>query len=233
MKILKKNDVLAQTNRVRQDQIDEAANLVESTETARRALADIKKQHEDYIQGMKATLEAEIEPLVSKKKTLEYEIERDTKILGKLREPLSKEWSEIDKKKLIVGGIEKELNEREQQLVKVEQELEIEREAIKSERKAANELASSAVSEFSKAENKMEEADKAIAEAEKYSLSIKKELDHRQEDVEARELEISLRAVDLEARENNLDEREQELNNRETFINDKYATLERTINRLK
>ncbi len=233
MKILKKSEALTEANKQKQDQIDEGTAIATRVDTLRRTLADVQKQHEDYIAGMKAQLDKVINPLIVQRDGLLSEIDHAKAELARLRLPLDKEWSDVNLKRAELDDMERELVLKEQDLVKAEADIDVSRGEVFEDRNITAELVREAYKNVQDTHALKEEAEIMLTKAEAHKTEVERILEVRELDVLAKEKELGYRDRNLDNRENLVVARSIELDAKEKFINDKYETLERTINRLK
>lgn len=231
MRLLNKKTVATEQARERKTQIDEGLKLATKIDALRRSDAEVEVQHNKFVSGMKAELESQTIGLsdgikAKKEELVEIEAERQ-----KLLEPLTAKWEEVTAKEKQVDTL----------LAQAQQD------AL---------LAEKSKDKYSVLEKKMKDSQALtkVREREVTKLYLRTQigLDEAEQirmesatEAQKQEASFSLRrvALDNQERTNNfdfvangnmraiLDEREIELNMREKEINDKYATLERTINR--
>lgn len=233
MKILKRNEVLAETNKRRQEQIDEGMNIARKVDALRSTLADLQKKHSDFIAGMKAAVEKEISPLVKLRDELKLEVSRAKAALADLRVPLDAEWAAVRSERQRLDDDIKDSSKREALIVETERELEKQQVQLEEDRKSIDDLKKDALHKLTEVDETLTEAEHIVHKATTDANKITALLVERERDVERKENEVYLKSVDNKNRAAHLDEKEAALNERERAVNDKYLTLERTISRLK
>ncbi len=233
MKILKKNEAIAEVAKQKREQIDEGIALATKVDLLRSTIGNLEQQHTQYIAGMKDSLEKEIEPLKREKESLKFEVESARKELVRLRMPLDDEWKRVKEEAAGIMDKTLALNMREHYLIEAEQDIKNEREGIKVERAALISLRDDAIEDTVLAGDIKAEAERVLRKAKIDSEHKIDALSKKEKELHAREKEVSYREVDVSSRETLVTQRTTDLDNKERFINDKYETLQRTISRIK
>jgi chromosome segregation ATPase len=233
VKVLKKDEIQAQIARDQKQKIDDSVAIEQKADQARRDFASLQTQHQTFIAGMKGSMERELEPLRREKADLIFTIGHARTELAQLRQPLDAEWKDVTEKKAEVELFLKELNQRESDLVKGEREIEREKSIIEADRKEVIALKEEAVADMNISDDMKAEAGRILSNAKTESEKRMAEADERERQVVQWEIEATTKEIGLNDRYQELNVRERVLNERERFINDKYATFERTVNRLK
>lgn len=85
MKILKKQQINTQIAEARKQEIEQGLTLAKKVDTLRTELSNLQKQRLEYVEGMKAEMERQLQPLYDKKTYLQREIEVLEEVKNKLK----------------------------------------------------------------------------------------------------------------------------------------------------
>lgn len=234
MKLQNKKIIQAEATKERKTQIDEGVKIATKVDELRRVHAEEERSLYEFRDKSIETLKKDIGPLLNQKENLIEEIKelQDRKQVL-LDIPIEASLKEMEERKAKITEIESLLSVKEQRLevrsieltdrfnglLKSEEKLSRDKDLIENTR-------SKIVVVNAETEKILNQAQAKIAEIMEYEKTMKTQL-------KLEDGKIINRSTDLDNREKILNKRERELNEKEKFINDRYATLERTVNRIK
>lgn len=233
MKLLNKKAISSDFNTQRKMQIDEGVLIAKKVEVLRETLVLLETQQKAFIANSRQELLNATSLLHDKKARVEGEIRQLEEKRKELLKPLDDRWALLEEHENALGKEKedtafrtKELHERENQLVKTEK-------AIEKTRGKISELEKFIENNVTKTQQDRTDAkiikDTAIKERELQD----KEQRTRNNQLNKQEEELMHQRKYLELIKRNIEAHATELDDKERAINDKYATLQRTITRLK
>jgi hypothetical protein len=234
MKLQNKKIIQAEATKERKTQIDEGVKIATKVDELRRVHAEEERSLYEFRDKSIETLKKDIGPLLNQKENLIEEIKelQDRKQVL-LDIPIEASLKEMEERKAKISEIEEGLKNRLEYLLSKNLEIDLRfKELVKAEEKLSREkdlienTRSKIIVVNAETEKILNQAQAKIAEIMEYEKTMKTQL-------KLEDGKIINRSTDLDNRENSLNKRERELNEKEKFINDKYATLERTVNRIK
>lgn len=234
MKLQNKKIIQAEATKERKTQIDEGVKIATKVDELRRVHAEEERSLYEFRDKSIETLKKDIGPLLNQKENLLEEIKelQDRKQVL-LDIPIEASLKEMEERKAKISEIEEGLKNRLEYLLSKNLEIDLRfKELVKAEEKLSREkdlvenTRSKIVVVNAETEKILNQAQSKIAEIMEYEKTMKTQF-------KLEDAKIINRSTDLDNRENSLNKREKELNEKEKFINDKYATLERTVNRIK
>lgn len=234
MKLQNKKIIQAEATKERKTQIDEGVKIATKVDELRRVHAEEERSLYEFRDKSIETLKKDIGPLLNQKENLLEEIKelQDRKQVL-LDIPIEASLKEMEERKAKISEIEEGLKNRLEYLLSKNLEIDLRfKELVKAEDKLSRDkdlienTRSKIVVVNAETEKILNQAQSKIAEIMEYEKTMKTQF-------KLEDAKIINRSTDLDNRENSLNKREKELNEKEKFINDKYATLERTVNRIK
>ncbi len=233
MRLLSKEEVVTQKASERKREIDEGAKLARKVDALREESASEETRLAKFRAENLKKIGDEVSALIVERDRVSTDIEKARAEREELRKPLDQEWAMVWEEAKIVTSerdrlTQKAVNQiiKEVELKQREADLDAKASSILKANSDSQSLLREAHDARVKAENAERTALNTVADAERYAEIKVSEL-------LAREADIAGRERDTDIREKSLNSKERALNEKEQFINDKYATLERTINRLK
>ncbi len=232
MRLLPKNEIARQKSFERKSEVDEGAKLARRVDNLRETAANEEASLAKFRVETLKRVKIDVDSLLAKKTGLEVEVREAEKKLKELKKPLDAEWDRLGKREnelalgkkevkgqlLAIKGREEKTSQHEKRLAVEERKLENERARIATDETKASAL-------LDKAKESSIKADKRLVEIDVRVKAKTKELLSREAELAAKERALDLQRESQAARKKLLDDQER-------FINDKYATLERTINRI-
>ena len=233
MKLLKKSVLNNEMATQRKQQIDEGISLAQKIDTLRQTLGRLESQHSAFLSKVKTDLENTTSDLQREIDSKRAEIDELEKQREQLLKPLDVEWEKLEKEKTLVQSLkesaEKKISESDDKDKKAEEKFANAREIfLRAERKEgeADMRLESSIENEEKSKLHLSTSEEKLANIESYCAEkIQESL--------SRDVTIAARERELDILQDSLSRKEQELKDKERLVDDKYATLQRTINRTK
>lgn len=231
MELLKKSTVQLEVQDQRRRRIDEGVKIAQKVDTLRETLASLEAQHQKFLSGMEKELQERTQPLIQRIASLQIEIKNLEGERQRLMTPLTKEWSEVEKKQAELVKEEIVLEKRNVSLTQKEEkqfasgaELKDKLFKVKTRERELVKARNEADENLYLSEEKRDEALKQKKDSDEYAKHVRQSL------LET-EAELSVKIREVEMRESAIETRKKEQDDREIWLRDRYQTLERTLNR--
>lgn len=233
MKLLRKSVLDAQVAKERKAQIDEGVMIANKVDILRRDLANLQAQHQQFIGGMKFELKKETEELITKVAVLKSELKVLEDRRRTLLEPLDDAWSEVKSKGIELDQKIQEVDQEREKILrakeKIEKKLLESKESLSKIKIRERELDRA----YDRANALREEIEEIKNQTISENTAKNKDITQKLQEAERLRVKAENDSIANEHLNQLLKEKEQELLVREIRLNDRYATLERTINRQK
>lgn len=233
MHLLSKQEINTAKITERRQEIDEGVKLAKKVDALREVSAKEEANLSKFRSESLKQLKNDIEVLTRQKNVLQEELTRLEEDRKSLQKPLDNKWAEFWEKSEKLNSKEKEIEARIVQLdqkeslqIKSDYELSLKSDRLENYKSQIEKNLLDSIKVVEQAQLKL---DKAQEKLEKIDILVEKE----SAELLKREGQVAVEERNSRILRESLNQRELKLNHREKFINDKYATLERTINRLK
>lgn len=232
-KLLEKKVVNAEVASQKKQLIDSGLAIAKKVDVLRESLRAEEQSLETFRTESVKKVQIEIDSRISVLEGIKGQIKDRTEELALLQVPLDQKWEDVNKAQEICDKWEQKLEGRTEYVSRKELELEGKEKEIVLDKERIDGLKERATEKIEEADNYLtmarNEADKIRRTAQVMLTKAEKK------EKEVTESENNFVAVlkQTDQREKRLSIWEQDLAERESSLADKYATLERTINRLK
>jgi DNA repair exonuclease SbcCD ATPase subunit len=233
LKLLNKTEIISLKGTERKHEIDEAVKLARKVDTLRETSAKEEVNLAKFRSESLKKVQEDIDVLIQEKNALQAQTTALESQRKALLEPLDTKWEEIEAEderlQKVIDGLENRneyLNDKEFCLNNKDANLFLEENRIKD-------LKEQEVKKLAEIDQYNKQAEQLLKDTEQQTTQILTGLQKKEAELEHKQKQIEYSQVDNENKQKRLNEREQELNNRESKLNDRYATLERTLNRIK
>lgn len=197
MKLLEKKQINENIQIQRKNQIDSGIFLAKKIDALREELSSLEKQRTDFISGSRKVIEDELSNLQSIKKHIENEIKESEKKLAKLREPLDKEWANLEQQKNNIINIKIQTEQYFQEIIK-------EKNNIKILQNELDELHKTAEDHEYKTYIYLESARQDKKQAKNLLTEIQSRIERQEKEIYQKEIEIDRKEKDIKQREEKL-----------------------------
>ncbi len=233
MRLLDKKQVQASDAAQRQIEIEQGIQLAKSVDALREAKNTEEANLEKFRLQTTARIRSEIDDLFSQKVAIKSDIDslkEEKRLLGFI---VDKEWEhlsgderleEIARLKSILDDKIFSLKDQENAIAEKVSHLKNEEQRIETEREQTTEL-------LDKARIEKENSSRIAQEVKDRNIATLSTLERRQQEVLRKEIDVEAQKRDIDNRSASLDKKDKDLEIRERQLVDRYATLERTIQR--
>lgn len=232
MRLQPKKAIAADLATQRKAQIDEGVKIASKVDALRETLVQEEGNLERFRTESIAIVQADIDRYIDTKNNLISEVQTLERRKAEAQIPLDMEWEKLRqaearflRDKQAWGEKSDSLDERQSQIERAEVE-------VANEKERAADLKHRASVLLAEADETRKEAREVSAEIRNKAQAVLMAAEAKEQEVEIKKKEITKRVVELELVAKRQLTKEIEQAQHDKTIKDKYATLERTINRI-
>lgn len=233
MKLQDKKAVTADLATQRKTQIDQGVQLASKIDVLRETLAKEEGNLGRFRAESIKVVQLEIDALMQQKNSLRDEVRRLEQQRQAARIPLDAEWEAVRQQQAKLAHYKQGLDEKSYIIKECEEQVTQEKKEVEIDKNRAADLNHRASESLAQAEETLHEAREASAQIRNKAQATLFAAEAKEKEVSLKEKEVELREEWVEKETERQQVHEVDLANREKALKDRYATLARTIKRIK